>query len=84
MANNHAMSTPQEYPSSPDTRTEFQNSDNSHGYYEDLWELAVLNFGDGDDKGHIDYSTPITDDVKGCLTDKVVRHTLGEIKGLPR
>ena len=56
----------------------------SYGYYEDLWELAVLNFEDGDDKGYIDYSTPITDDVKGCLTDKVVRHTLGKIKGLPR
>lgn len=55
----------------------------SYGYYEDLWELAVLNFGDGDDKGYIDYSTPITDDVKGYLTDKVVRHTLNRIKKLP-
>ena len=56
----------------------------SYGYYDDLWELVVLNFGDGDNKVYIDYSTPITDDVKGYLTDKVVRHTLGEIKGLPR
>ena len=56
----------------------------SYGYYEDLWELAILNFGDDNDKGHIDYSTPITDDVKGYLTDKVVRHTLDEIKGLSR
>lgn len=52
----------------------------SYGHDSDLWELAVLSF-DGDD-WDITYSTSITDDVEGCLTDEQVRDLLGRIKEL--
>jgi len=42
-----------------------------------LWELAVLN------KNGIDYSTPITDDVEGHLTDADVESLLTRIETLP-
>ena len=52
----------------------------SYGYEEDLWELAVLEFYDGD--YHICYDTEITDDVIGYLTDKEVCAYLDRIKEL--
>ena len=52
----------------------------SYGHEEDLWELAVLEFYDGD--YHICYDTEITDDVIGYLTDEEVRAYLDKIKGL--
>ena len=54
--------------------------DFSYGHREDLWELAVLLYDD-DDWG-LTYSTPITDDVIGHLTDEEVRDLLKRIKEL--
>jgi hypothetical protein len=51
--------------------------ENSYGFQENLWELAVLNGG-----GELDYSTPITDDVLGRLTWEDVYTTLTKIKEL--
>lgn len=42
-----------------------------------LWELAVL-----DEAGEIDYSTPITSDVEGWLTEEKVRELLRRVAGL--
>lgn len=55
----------------------------SYGYEEDLWELAVLNYRYGNNKGCIDYDTNITDDVIGNLNDEQVRELLIKIKELP-
>ena len=49
----------------------------SYGYNKDLWELAVY-----DRDGELCYSTPITDDVLGYLTDEEVRETLRQIQEL--
>lgn len=49
----------------------------SYGYDADLWELAVY-----DRDGDLCYSTPITDDVLGYLTDEEVRETLRQIQEL--
>lgn len=55
----------------------------SYGSGEDLWELAVLVFGDGySEKGELTYETEITPDVEGYLTDEDVRKLLERIKGL--
>ena len=55
----------------------------SYGSRQDLWELAVIKFyGDGYDDWHLNYDTPITDDVLGYLTDEDVRNHLSEIKAL--
>ena len=51
----------------------------SYGHEDGLWELAVLHFSDDDD-WNIDYSTPITDDVLGYLSDEDVERTLKEIR----
>ena len=52
----------------------------SYGYEDDLFELAVLYFED--DKPFITYSTPITDDVIGYLTNNQVLELLERIKNL--
>ena len=55
----------------------------SYGHEEDLWELAVIVFtGESNDCWNLTYDTPITDDVKGWLTDEEVRTLLAEIKAL--
>lgn len=45
-----------------------------------LWEIAVI-FFDGDDY-ELTYSTPITGDTLGCLTDENVCEILEKIKNL--
>jgi hypothetical protein len=50
----------------------------SYGAADGLWELAVL-----DRKGEIDYSTPITNDVLGHLSDDEVQAALERIAALP-
>ncbi len=50
----------------------------SYGGDDGLWELGVLN-GEGD----LDYSTPITDDVLGYLTEERVDEILEQIAQLP-
>lgn len=52
----------------------------SYGHEDDLWELAVMYF-EGP-KRHICYTTHITDDVLGYLTDEDVLNTLEQIKAL--
>jgi len=49
----------------------------SYGFVKGLWEVAVL-----DEAGHLDYSTPITDDVLGRLNDSEVDNVLGQISRL--
>lgn len=51
--------------------------DDGYGSQAGLFELAVL----GPD-GHLDYSTPITDDVLGHLTADEVAETLSKIEAL--
>ena len=53
----------------------------SEGHALDLWELAVTTWGDDGD--HLNYSTPITDDVLGNLTGTMVCDILGKIACLP-
>lgn len=53
----------------------------SYGHVFDLWELAVTTWGDDGD--HINYSTPITDDVIGNLTGAMVCDILDKIICLP-
>lgn len=49
----------------------------SYGGEEGLYELAVL-------RGNsLDYTTPVTDDVEGCLSEDDVTRLLGEIEALP-
>lgn len=55
--------------------------DYSYGGKDGLWEIAVIYFVDGDE-WDIDYSTPITRDVLGYLTDEEVCETLEQIKNL--
>lgn len=50
----------------------------SYGGENGLWELAVLN-----SKNQIDYSTPITPDVLGWLTEDKVSEILYQISDLP-
>lgn len=52
-------------------------SEFSYGGKQGLWELAILR------DGNIDYSTPITEDVLGWLTDTDVSDTLDKISALP-
>ena len=49
----------------------------SYGYSKGLWELAVL-----DEFGELDYTTPITNDVLGHLSEEEVILKLNEIRGL--
>ena len=55
--------------------------DGSYGHGSDLWELAVIYF-EGESAWHLTYSTPITNDVEGWLTDEEVRKLLQKIKDL--
>jgi len=54
----------------------------SHGGLAGLWELAVLT-GNIDDY-ELCYTTPITSDVIGYLTDKQVSEILSDISNLPQ
>jgi hypothetical protein len=49
----------------------------SYGYEQGLWELAVIG-----KEGQIDYTTPITDDVLGYLSEEEVNATLDKITAL--
>jgi len=49
----------------------------------DKWELAVLRFDGPDCDGHLCYSTEVTGDVIGHLSDEDVEKVLGQIKSLP-
>lgn len=54
----------------------------SYGHEDDLWELGVL--VKNDDRYYLCYTTPITDDVIGYLTDESVNtimHQIFEFKG---
>lgn len=55
----------------------------SYGYHIDMWELAVIKYGDGgnDDWG-LTYETPVTDDVIGSQTDEEIRDLLKQIMEL--
>lgn len=52
----------------------------SYGHLDDLWELAVIIFTDGD--WDLTYNTDITDDVEGHLTDEAVNALLERIMNL--
>lgn len=55
--------------------------EHTYGGDEGLWELAVIKFKtDGDFV--LDYSTPITEDVEGHLTDDAVEKLLDKIEAL--
>ena len=54
----------------------------SEGHALDLWELAVTTWTD-DGSDHLNYSTPITDDVLGNLNSSMVCDILGKIICLP-
>jgi hypothetical protein len=57
----------------------------SYGYDSDLWELAVTRYApdDADERFALCYTTPITDDVLGHLSDDRVLETLAQIEALP-
>ena len=56
----------------------------SYGSKEDLWELAVIQFNaDESSDWSLDYTTPITSDVIGYLSDKEVDAILQQIEDLP-
>ena len=85
--NKHTPTSTQDYLGGTQNKYEFPNGygasvvkhDYSNGHEEGLWELAVL----GQD-GHLCYSTPITDDVIGWLTDEDVQRTLDQIAALKK
>lgn len=54
----------------------------SYGHEDGLYEVAVVKF-DGDEFG-LDYTTPITDDVLGHLSDDEVIELLDQIAALPK
>ncbi|HNS28256.1 MAG TPA: hypothetical protein PKN91_09030 [Steroidobacteraceae bacterium] len=57
----------------------------SYGGGEGLFELAVTAyFGEGMDDFELTYSTPITNDVIGYLTEEEVQSTLDQIRALPQ
>ena len=56
--------------------------EHTYGGEEGLWELAVVVFKtDGD--FNLCYTTPITEDVEGHLTDDAVEELLAKIEALP-
>ena len=56
--------------------------DFSYGNLVDTWELAVIAWTEDGSYWFIDYSSDITDDVIGYLTDEEVRDLLQRIKEL--
>lgn len=56
--------------------------EHTYGGDEGLWELAVIKFKT-DGEFVLDYSTPITEDVEGHLTDDAVEELLTKIEALP-
>ena len=56
--------------------------EHTYGGDEGLWELAVLKFKT-DGNFTLDYSTPITEDVEGHLTDDAVEELLNKVEALP-
>jgi hypothetical protein len=54
----------------------------SYGHNANMWELAVIEFYEGSDEWGLTYSTPISDDVEGYLTDGDVQNLLAKIKEL--
>jgi len=52
----------------------------SMGYYEDLWELAVVRWSDGE--WHVTYDTPITRSTIGYLDEDQVLELLQKIEAL--
>ena len=56
--------------------------EHTYGGEEGLWELAVIRFKT-DGEFSLDYSTPITEDVEGHLTDDAVEELLTKIEALP-
>ena len=56
--------------------------EHTYGGDEGLWELAVLAF-DTNGEFALDYTTPITSDVEGHLTDDAVEVLLAKIEALP-
>jgi hypothetical protein len=56
----------------------------SYGYSSGLWELAVIKYADlsPDSKQRLDYTTTITDDVLGYLTESKVKNILDQISKL--
>lgn len=56
----------------------------SYGGAEGLWELAVIRFdGPGVDDFHLDYTTDITSDVLGWLSEEEANDVLTQISELP-
>lgn len=56
--------------------------DFSYGAEKGKWELAVIEFTGEENEFSISYSTPITDDVIGHLSQKEVNELLGAIEAL--
>jgi hypothetical protein len=56
--------------------------EHTYGGDEGLWELAVIKFRT-DGEYALDYTTPITEDVEGHLTDDAVEVLLDRIEALP-
>lgn len=54
----------------------------SYGHERGLWELAVIFYPDDTDEYVLSYSTPITDDVLGHLTEGEVNNYLNKISEL--
>lgn len=53
----------------------------TYGYDEGLWELAVITFNE-DASFNLCYTTPITNDVLGSLSDEDVIAVLAQIEAL--
>ena len=70
----------------PDSFIGFGRGDwgGSYGRNEGLWELGVIRFNSEDNLDfNLTYSTHITDDVLGYLTEEDVERHLNEIEALP-
>jgi len=61
--------------------------DFSYGNKQGLWELAVVKYEENETNVQnfsLCYTTPITDDVLGWLTEEQVNETLDKITALPK